>query len=1078
MRKLRLLFATLALLVTGVVAVNAQVMLETDLTSQFSSLTIKDNWTFPQSSGWPGYTDPGYCPKVTVNGLDEPKQVIEHYVGTCTQTGDIFFTTVTGLAPGTYKIELYGGAAFTFGRGFGSTAFTGSLDVATNSSYSAGSKIEPSEVVNTGVKLYAIAEEVEYGGEIPIYYATNFPEGASVITLSGVVVNGSGQIKIGMSKTSTSTNWHVIQLKGVTATVDVQALYNNSLSKAQTAAGNKMSSSALSALTTAISTYGSLSSPTAQDYKDAADALDEATAAAQVSINAYAIFNSVIDVFADAKQALDADGLAAYDDGGVLAGLQESYNAGTLQEITSDQKATIANALAVAAKAQTSENSPMTWAILNHSFETGSLQAWTAENTAGDTGVKPNSNGTYTTIGCDGDFLFNTWNGDAVGYGISQTVTDMPAGSYKLTASFAGPANATVELFANSESTTVTQTAPGTFTDVDLEFDLATAGDITIGTQNSTSWYKVDNFRLILLQPAVVPDYTISLNVTGTNDMADSPTITVAGATQSGDVAYTAAANSTISITPEAVDGYSVEVTVTQTPATGGPEETVSASEVSGTWSFTLPENNVRVSIAYTPIPTYSINGLAYGSQVTIGEVSTTIGDVSTITGVNAGELVTIDVSGVTVSPGMVTMIHANTGAGALTEEALSHVGDVWTFTMPEGDAHLTFAEEYVYSTFTLNVTEGEGMTEAPNVSYSPQFTNAGKVRSGSNVTINIPAYAGYDATATYQAASDAEPTTLTISNNQAQLTMPAEDVTATVVYTKHAYAISGLPATNTTLTIGETQYESGDVTATIGTVITVTPDLGYQITAITATYTPATGGDPIELTIDDAAGNGKSFTMPAANVTVTCTAEEIVIDPNAIPVTVPAMSFVTYVDDNQDLSLATGDQAQLYGVSDVTDTEVQLTDQLTSVPSGHHFLIYNPTDADIIAQLMPSAPTGGLEGVGNWFFLDINDGTINPDDYTGFTLYICGGKQFLKAIGAGQLADHRWMLMVANETEGGYGEKARNIVFGETTNKITATNINNATKGDFFDLNGRKLDKMPTKKGVYIQNGKKVVVK
>lgn len=1069
MRKLRLLFATLVLLVTGVVATNAEVVyVEVDLTSQFNSLATTQ-WT--GSSGQVGWAAPAVD---TNSGLHVAAW--ERYDGNCTNTGDVMKSTVTGLTTGTYKIELYGAAAFTFGRGFGSTAFTGDLSVATNSAWNENDQITES----TGVTLYAKTSEGTYGGEIPISYATNFnTTGIATVVIPGVVVGANGEIEIGMTKTSTSTNWHVIQLKGVTALVEAVPVYNQALSDAQAALTQKMSSYAQNNLSSAISTYGGLGETgTAAQYTAAIEALNNAVSAAQVSINAYAIFNSVIDVFADAKQALDADGLAAYDDGGVLAGLQESYNAGTLQEITSDQKATIANALAVAAKAQTSENSPMTWAILNHSFETGSLQAWTAENTAGDTGVKPNSNGTYTTIGCDGDFLFNTWNGDAVGYGISQTITGMPAGSYKLTASFAGPANATVELFANSESTTVTQTAPGTFTDVDLEFDLATAGDITIGTQNSTSWYKVDNFRLILLQPAVVPDYTISLNVTGTNDMGDAPTITVAGATQSGDVAYTATANSTISITPEAVDGYSVEVTVTQTPATGGPEETVSASEVSGTWSFTLPDNNVRVSIAYTPIPTYSINGLAYGSQVTIGEVSTTIGDVSTITGVNAGELVTIDVSGVTVSPGMVTMIHANTGAGALTEEALSHVGDVWTFTMPEGDAHLTFAEEYVYSTFTLNVTEGEGMTEAPNVSYSPQFTNAGKVRSGSNVTINIPAYAGYDATATYQAASDAEPTTLTISNNQAQLTMPTEDVTATVVYTKHAYTISGLPVDNTTFTIGDTQYESGDVTATVGTIITVTPDLGYQITAITATYTPATGGDPIELTIDDAAGNGKSFTMPAANVTVTCTAEEIVIDPNAIPVTVPAMSFVTYVDNNQDLSLATGDQAQLYGVSDVTDTEVLLTDQLTSVPSGHHFLIYNPTDADIIAQLMPSAPTGGLEGVGNWFFLDINDGTINPDDYTGFTLYICGGKQFLKAIGAGQLADHRWMLMVANETEGGYGEKARNIVFGETTNKITATNIKNATKGDVFDLNGRKLDKMPTKKGVYIQNGKKVVVK
>ena len=31
---------------------------------------------------------------------------------------------------------------------------------------------------------------------------------------------------------------------------------------------------------------------------------------------------------------------------------------------------------------------------------------------------------------------------------------------------------------------------------------------------------------------------------------------------------------------------------------------------------------------------------------------------------------------------------------------------------------------------------------------------------------------------------------------------------------------------------------------------------------------------------------------------------------------------------------------------------------------------------------------------------------------------------------------------------------------------------------GDWYDLNGRKLNAKPTTKGVYIQNGKKVVIK
>jgi len=1070
----------LVLLVTGVVAVNAQVYVEVDLTSQFNSLATTQWWGSSGQVGWA-------APAVDTNsGLHVAAW--ERYDGNCTSTGTLMKSTVTGLTTGTYKIELYGASAFTFGRGFGSDAFTGGSSD-TSTSFNENDQITE----NTGVTLYAKTSEGTYGGEIPISYATNFNStGIATVVIEGVEVGANGEIEIGMTKTSTSTNWHVIQLKGVTALVEAVPVYNQALSDAQAALTQKMSASAQNNLSTAISNYGGLGETgTAAQYTAAIEALTNATSAAQNSINAYAIFNSVIDVFADAKQALDADGLAAYDDGGVLAGLQESYNAGTLQEITSEQKAAMANALAVASKAQTSDNSPMTWAIVNHSFETGSLEAWTAENTAGDTGVKPNSNNTYQTTGCDGDFLFNTWHGDAVGYGISQTIADMPAGSYKLTASIAGLANATVELFANNESTSFTQTAPGTFTDVDLEFDLASAGDITIGTQNSTSWYKVDNFRLILLQPAVVQDYTISLNVTGTNDIGDAPTITVTGATQSGDVAYTAAANSTISITPEAVDGYSVEVTVTQTPATGGPEETVSASEVSGTWSFTLPENNVRVSIAYTPIPTYAVTLITTGTEEmeTMPTVSLTGGTiVENVFTATAGSTITVSAQAVQGYSVDVTVTEtAPAGDPQTITPTLSN--GKWSFTQPDYNTTVTVAYTHRINTITWVLVGLDESVEKPAVTFSGnglvpvmegETITSYQGPQGSTVTFTAPEIEGYEIDRVYNGGYEQ-----TLYANEgvysfgigrtSQEYFDSSDHNIQIVYTKINYTITGLPVDNTTLTIGENEFGMGDVTATVGTIITVTPDLGYQITAITATYTPATGGDPIELTIDDAAGNGKSFTMPAANVTVTCTAEEIVIDPNAIPVTVPALSFVTYVDDNQDLSLATGDQAQLFGVSDVTDTEVLLTDQLTSVPSGQHFLIYNPTDADIIAQLMPSAPTGGFEGVGNWFYLDINDGTINPDDYTGFTLYICGGKQFLKAIGAGQLADHRWMLAVDNEPSDG-GMKSRNIVFGETTNKITATNIKNATKGDFFDLQGRKV-KAP-KKGLYIVNGKKAVIK
>lgn len=185
--------------------------IESDLTSQFSALTVASNWK-NIDGGNAGYTATNFCPAVTTNA-GQTVQVCEYYRGSCDYTGEVLSQTVTGLVPGTYRFELYGAAAFTFGRGFGSTAFTGDLSTDNNAEYAAGDKIEE----NTGVTLYAETSNGTYGGEIPIYYATDFPNGASVVVLDGVVVGEDGTVKIGMSKTSTSTNWHVIQLKGVTA---------------------------------------------------------------------------------------------------------------------------------------------------------------------------------------------------------------------------------------------------------------------------------------------------------------------------------------------------------------------------------------------------------------------------------------------------------------------------------------------------------------------------------------------------------------------------------------------------------------------------------------------------------------------------------------------------------------------------------------------------------------------------------------------------------------------------------------------------------------------------------------------
>ena len=149
----------------------------------------------------------------------------------------------------------------------------------------------------------------------------------------------------------------------------------------------------------------------------------------------------------------------------------------------------------------------MTKYITNPSFETGDLTGWTVGNSA-DTGVKPNSNGTYTTEGCDGDYVFNTW---WQGIPITQTVKGLPNGLYELKALMANDAitagnQPCLYLLANGQhSAAFSSPNAGTFAEGSMQF-YVTDGTATIGAIGGNAdgtfneagyyWYKADNFRL------------------------------------------------------------------------------------------------------------------------------------------------------------------------------------------------------------------------------------------------------------------------------------------------------------------------------------------------------------------------------------------------------------------------------------------------------------------------------------------------------------------------------------------------------------------------------------------------------
>lgn len=148
--------------------------------------------------------------------------------------------------------------------------------------------------------------------------------------------------------------------------------------------------------------------------------------------------------------------------------------------------------------------------IINPSFETGDLTGWTISNTAGDQGVYPNTNGTYTMQPIDGMYMFNSWNGDDTSYTLAQTIS-LPKGFYKLTALVVSHDGHDVTMYAGENTVTTTcYGGAGKAYPAELYFQHE-GGDIAIGILGGW-FYKVDNFHLYYMgvRPKTVGYFTLA----------------------------------------------------------------------------------------------------------------------------------------------------------------------------------------------------------------------------------------------------------------------------------------------------------------------------------------------------------------------------------------------------------------------------------------------------------------------------------------------------------------------------------------------------------------------------------------
>lgn len=154
-------------------------------------------------------------------------------------------------------------------------------------------------------------------------------------------------------------------------------------------------------------------------------------------------------------------------------------------------------------KAQKTKNADMTYAIADPSFEHGIANAWSySEFTSdewGDNGIFNRQDFIFT--GSTGRMVFNTWQGGNASGPISQKITGIPNGTYRVTAVMASDRNIAV-LSANGVNSPNDSLYTG---DNNIGKLIAVETQVTDHTLNISAeakdgkWYKVDNFRLTFL---------------------------------------------------------------------------------------------------------------------------------------------------------------------------------------------------------------------------------------------------------------------------------------------------------------------------------------------------------------------------------------------------------------------------------------------------------------------------------------------------------------------------------------------------------------------------------------------------
>ena len=196
----------------------------------------------------------------------------------------------------------------------------------------------------------------------------------------------------------------------------------------------------------------------------------------------------------------------------------------------------------------------------------------------------------------------------------------------------------------------------------------------------------------------------------------------------------------------------------------------------------------------------------------------------------------------------------------------------------------------------------------------------------------------------------------------------------------------------------------------------------------------------------------------------------------------VAAGEYATYYKDEAvRLEEKDKNDIELCTITAVEDGKAVLSDASNTMPKNTPFLVHNNGTEEKTILLIPCNDPDLVVTVANEFIGTLTEKTFTEDDMKAADYYVCNGKEFIKVRGAGTLAANKAYLKVTGNAPASIPFRRSIDGNGEGTTGIDNVNPNpnlNDNEATWYDLGGRRLQGKPAQKGIYIKNGKKVVVK